>query len=288
VKTDSIFYQLFLTYPALFFELIGQPPELATAYEFKSVELKQTAFRIDGVFLPASTTSTRPVYFGEVQFQKDPLLYHRFFAEIFLYLRQNPTTPDWQGVLIYPQRGIEPDESRLYRSLLSSAQVQSIYLDELEATDEPSLGLGIIQLIVQPPARAGEQVRQLLQQLDREEIGRLSRREIIELIETIVVYKFPRLSRREIEAMLNLSELKQTRVYQEAKQEGREEGQQEGRQEGQLTLIVRQLTRRFGTLEPEVQAQVQELSLNRLEELGEALLDFSSAADLADWLQAHQ
>ena len=94
VKTDSIFYQLFLTYPALFFELIGQPPELATAYEFKSVELKQTAFRIDGVFLPSSTTSTRPVYFGEVQFQRDPLLYHRFFAEIFLYLRQNPTTPN--------------------------------------------------------------------------------------------------------------------------------------------------------------------------------------------------
>jgi predicted transposase/invertase (TIGR01784 family) len=135
-------------------------------------------------------------------------------------------------------------------------------------------------------------VRQLLQQLDREEIGRLSRREIVELIETIVVYKFPRLSRREIEAMLNLSELKQTRVYQEAKQEGREEGQQEGRQEGrqegQLTLILRQLTRRFGPLDPEVQARLQELSLNQLEELGEALLDFSSATDLADWLQAHR
>jgi predicted transposase YdaD len=92
-----------------------------------------------------------------------------------------------------------------------------------------------------------------------------------------VVYKFPRLSRREIEAMLNLSELKQTRVYQEAKQEGQ--------QEGQLTLLLRQLTRRFGTLEPEVQTQIQELSINQLEELGEALLDFSSAADLADWLQ---
>jgi hypothetical protein len=37
-----------------------------------------------------------------------------------------------------------------------------------------------------------------------------------------------------------------------------------------------------------VQAQLQELSITQLEELGEALLDFSSAADLADWLQAHQ
>jgi hypothetical protein len=37
-----------------------------------------------------------------------------------------------------------------------------------------------------------------------------------------------------------------------------------------------------------MQARLQALSLNQLEELGEALLDFSSAADLADWLQAHR
>jgi predicted transposase YdaD len=42
------------------------------------------------------------------------------------------------------------------------------------------------------------------------------------LIETIVVYKFPQLSRKEIERMLGLSDLKQTRVYQAALQEGRQ------------------------------------------------------------------
>ena len=41
------------------------------------------------------------------------------------------------------------------------------------------------------------------------------------------MYKFPNLSREEIEAMLGLSELKKTRVYQEARQEGREEGKLE-------------------------------------------------------------
>jgi predicted transposase YdaD len=36
-----------------------------------------------------------------VQFQKDDELYHRFFAEIHLYLKQYPQTPDWHGILIY-------------------------------------------------------------------------------------------------------------------------------------------------------------------------------------------
>jgi predicted transposase YdaD len=52
MKTDSLFYRLFHTLPHLLFELIEQPPDQATHYRFASVELKQTAFRLDGVFLP--------------------------------------------------------------------------------------------------------------------------------------------------------------------------------------------------------------------------------------------
>lgn len=44
---------------------------------------------------------------------------------------------------------------------------------------------------------------------------------VLEFIEAIVVYKFPNLSREEIEAMLNLNLIRQTKVYQEAKEEGK-------------------------------------------------------------------
>ncbi|MCT7979974.1 DUF2887 domain-containing protein [Laspinema sp. C3] len=47
------------------------------------------------------------------------------------------------------------------------------------------------------------------------------RRQFIELIETIIVYKLPQKSWEEIEAMLGLSELRQTQVYQEAFSEGK-------------------------------------------------------------------
>jgi predicted transposase/invertase (TIGR01784 family) len=61
--------------------------------------------------------------------------------------------------------------------------------------------------------------------------------QIVELIETVVLYKFPNLSREEIEAILALSELKQTRVYQEGLEEGREEGRLEAKLEMVLLLL---------------------------------------------------
>ena len=50
MKTDSIFYRLFQEIPSIFFELIGNSPQLAELYQFSSVEVKQTALRIDPTF----------------------------------------------------------------------------------------------------------------------------------------------------------------------------------------------------------------------------------------------
>jgi predicted transposase/invertase (TIGR01784 family) len=52
---------------------------------------------------------------------------------------------------------------------------------------------------------------------------------MMELIETVVLYKFPAISRGELEAMLNLSDLRQTRFYQEAKEEGLIEGERKSK-----------------------------------------------------------
>lgn len=71
---------------------------------------------------------------------------------------------------------------------------------------------------------------------------------------------------------------------QQGLQRGQQEGKQEGKQEEALLLILRQLTRRIGTIEPELQERIHRLSLTQLEELAEALLDFSAIADLQTWL----
>jgi hypothetical protein len=59
------------------------------------------------------------------------------------------------------------------------------------------------------------------------------------------------------------------------------------RLEGELALILRQLVRRVGAIAPDLQAQLQALPLPQLEDLGEALLDFSDPADLTVWLNNH-
>lgn len=76
--------------------------------------------------------------------------------------------------------------------------------------------------------------------------------------------------------------LQETRVYREIKEEGREEG----RSVEARTLILRLLTRRVGKLPQKVSQRVESLSLEQLENLGEALLDFTSMADLLVWLEA--
>ncbi|MDJ0706727.1 MAG: Rpn family recombination-promoting nuclease/putative transposase [Leptolyngbyaceae cyanobacterium MO_188.B28] len=284
MKTDSLFYRLFQSAPTLFFELIDQFPVQAERYVFRSVELKQTAFRIDGIFLPPPEVTKPRAYFVEVQFQKDEYLFRRLFAEVFLFLKQNPEIKDWQAVAIYPNRSIAPTDTEPYRVLLDSPRVQQICLDELGERQEVSMGLGLVRLVVEPEATAASLAKQLLTRSQQEVPAGLSRSAIIELIETIVVYKFPQLSRREIEAMLGLSDLKQTRVYQEALEEGERLG---GKLEAK-SLIMRQLTRKLGEIPQDLQGRIEELTLTQLENLGEALLDFEQMDDLVTWLAAHE
>ncbi|UXE63480.1 MAG: Rpn family recombination-promoting nuclease/putative transposase [Woronichinia naegeliana WA131] len=85
MKTDKIFYTLFQVFPELLFELIGSDSNFAHNYQFKSIEVKELSFRLDGVFLPDENYPEYPLYFVEVQFQLDPDFYWRFFTEIILY-----------------------------------------------------------------------------------------------------------------------------------------------------------------------------------------------------------
>jgi len=64
-----------------------------------------------------------------------------------------------------------------------------------------------------------------------------------------------------------------------------EEGIEQGKQQEALSLVMRLLPRRIGAVAPELQQPIQQLSQEQLEDLAEALLDFSSTADLEDWLQ---
>ncbi|MCC5640486.1 Rpn family recombination-promoting nuclease/putative transposase [Nostoc sp. CHAB 5844] len=150
MKTDTIFYKLFQEFPNIFFELIGKPETNINSYEFKSQEIKEIGFRLDGIFLTLDSTPeisiNEPIYFVEVQCYKDKRFYDRLFS----------------------------------REEVKDTAIQ---------------------------------------------------KKILELIEAILVNKFPNLSREEIKAMLSMELIKGTRVYEELKEEAKQEVKQELKEE---------------------------------------------------------
>jgi predicted transposase/invertase (TIGR01784 family) len=287
MRRDTIFYQLFRQSSSLLFDLISQPPEDADRYVFESIEVKETAFRMDGVFLPPDRFGL--IYFAEVQFQLDELLYERMLSEISIYTYRNREQfADWRAVAIYPSRQMEQSNLNAVVEMLASGRITPIYLDELGMVEELPVSTGMMVLTTLEGDDATQSAISLIQRAQGD-------RGIIDVVSTIMVYKFSNLSRDEVDAMLGI-ELQQTRVYQEARAEGETIGEvrgeargeakglERGRTEGEQALVLKLLIRKLGKINPQLRSRISSLKIEQVESLGEALLDFTSIADLEAWL----
>jgi predicted transposase/invertase (TIGR01784 family) len=139
-----------------------------------------------------------------------------------------------------------------------------IYLEKTELTNN-------WRGVIEPEESAATKARELINLARGAIADAITQRELIQLIETIIVYKFPQKSREEIEQMLGLSDLKQTRVYQEALEERKLEGKLEGKLETvpfmlRLGATVEQIAQALG-LDVEQVRQVRNSLLS--EEVGE-------------------
>ncbi|MFB2896264.1 DUF4351 domain-containing protein [Aerosakkonemataceae cyanobacterium BLCC-F50] len=82
-------------------------------------------------------------------------------------------------------------------------------------------------------------------------------------------------------------EVGQLEGWQEGRQEGWQKGWQEGRQQEAFNLVLRLLVRRVGKLSDDQKKRISNLPLSKLEDLSEALLDFSSLDNLSTWLSTN-
>ena len=139
------------------------------------------------------------------------------------------------------------------------------------------MGVGVIKLVVESEQKAVPQAKALIEQTRNQLSDSQLQQQLIDLVERIVVYKFPQKSREEIEAMFELSDLKQTRVYQEALAEGETKGE--------VKLVLQLLQHRFGEISPNLNEKIRGLSLVEVETLAKALLDFQTLSDLVSWLE---
>jgi len=231
MKTDSLFYRLFQDWPELVLELAGLEGA-AAGYTLRAEEIKQTGFRLDGVLAPPDDQPDKPLVFVETQFQRDPDFHARWFSELFLYLYRRPPRRAWRAVALFPGRAAEGAAEAAYEPLLTHPWVKRVYLEEALREPAPSRGVRVLGLILASPAKVVAEAKALLAEPASGDA--LTGVTLADWVETLLVYKLPRLSREEIRKMLDIFnvELKQTRFYQEVFAEGLEEGHKEGRQEG--------------------------------------------------------
>lgn len=266
MKTDTLFYQLLREFPWIFFQLIQREEINMDAYEFIAPEIKQRSFRLDGLFTTTEEYSDLPLYFVEVQFYQEADFYDRIFPSIFLYFGQyKPINTEWFAIVIFDRRSNDVKIPARYREI-AEQRLQRIYLDEIAQEEQFDIGIGILKLVVEPEKGAGELARNLISRSKQEVVDRQNQKQLQELIKTIIIYKFPKLSYEEIETMLNLQEIKQTRVYQDAKAEGLQQGLEQGLNQGiQQGLQQGKLEQKLETI-----PLLQELGLN-IEQIAQRL-----------------
>ncbi len=64
--------------------------------------------------------------------------------------------------------------------------------------------------------------------------------------------------------------------------EGRNEGRNEGRKEGEAALLLRQVERKFGIVEPQVRQRIQDAGAEELLEWGERFVTAETLAEVFD------
>jgi predicted transposase YdaD len=93
-----------------------------------------------------------------------------------------------------------------------------------------------------------------------------------------------RFEKKLIRQLLSEEIMQESVIYQDIFQKG----EQRGRQQGEQRTVIRQLNRRFVEIDLSLLNRVRMLTVEKLDDLAEALLDFSEIADLVTWLNQHE
>ncbi len=140
---------------------------------------------------------------------------------------------------------------------------------------------GLLPLAVLAQADTKENLIQQVAQQVRKITPEKKRMELSTWIQVLAGLRF---DRDLVKLLFREDIMKESVIYQDILQEGIQQGLQQGLQKEAKAMVLRQLTRRFGTLEDNMRRRIQRLSLMELEELGEALLDFKNKAAITKWL----
>ena len=254
--------------------LLGTPVELV---DMEPTELYYEPIRADGVVLLKNDS-----LICHWEFQTDPDL-DMAYRMIDYYVRLRGKYPSHQIVQIVVylrETGSEKVFDNCYRDGTTFHEFRVVRLWE----EDPKQLMRLPGLL--PLAVLGK---------TDDEVGLL--RNVAELIERVpngqersslmagaAILAGLRLEKNVINQILRQDIMKGSVIYDQIFQEGEARGEAQGEVRGKRDLLVKLLTRRVGVLPAEMIERVDRLSVERVEDLGVALLDFTSIDDLVCWL----
>jgi predicted transposase/invertase (TIGR01784 family) len=251
--------------------LLGREISLTT---LNPTELNLEPIRADAVVL---MSAPELVLHLEFQTDADPEMPLRM-ADYYIRLRRKFPHREIEQVVIYLRRtGSDLVRQSEYSTTKMNHQFRVVRLWEEEVSNFLTTP-GLLPYAVL--AKSTDKEATLQQVGDRRQESNLTAATGIlaglELSQTII----RRLIRSDI--------MKESVIYQEILREGEATGEARGRADEGRALITRLLTRKFGNLAPELLSRVHQLSIDQLESLGEALLDFNEIVDLENYLASHR
>ncbi len=300
MHTDKPLYLLLGADPE-FLHLLTGGLRIEGSYQIDTIDLKSLERRIDGVIVPEDTQ--QPIWAIEVQAQYDASIYHRLLVDMGLLGTRHPKR-EIRGLLIFISAAQDPKTEPWQGYLTSTSPdfpIRRVYLLDIlnrleqQQPDHPLLAT-FLPYRLEDRDQLREQAPLAYSHIQQAALPDVARRHCLDVFQSWLLARFDDLTLEEVLTMLGeLTPLEQTRAYREIVEknqpiwfaEGREEGYEEGRQR-EVQLVLRQLHRRIGALTEAQQEQVKALPVEPLEDLGEALLDFTASADLDAWLSAHR
>lgn len=210
-------------------------------------------------------------------------------ADYYLRLKRKFPQQNIQQIVIY----LKSTSSDLVRQTSYQTPVMTHQFRVIRLWEEP------LEIFLSTPgllpyavlSRATDKER-VLAQVVRELEQIADSREQSNLVAATSILAGLQLNEQTIRQLMRSPVMRESTMYQAILREGEEQGLErglelgliEGRTAGERELVLKQLTRKLGSLSPELTARVSDLSLEKLETLAEDLLDFSSMADLESWL----
>jgi len=257
MKSDKLFHEYFRLVPHAFFDLLQISP--GCDYEFVSPVLKETERRLDGLLLP--TKPGYPIYFAEMQGYYDLSIYWRALQQVSLFFVPQPHLGhgSWQVVILFLNKAHDPGPETLGPLYPGSQSwlTRAVLFDLLEAVEEPAPVLHVLRPLVAAESTIRSEAAGWLAELRQTETINVAHRERLgELLVQLVIQRFRKMSRQEIEKMLNLTPLEETRAVREWIEQGLEQGLEQGIRDSILDL----LKIRFGQAPGDLAARIETIS----------------------------